>query len=398
MIQKKIYKSICSLLVLGGWLSGCSFTDKPSEKPKPEFKKHVLTTEFISEGVAAADVNNDGKIDIIAGAYWFEAPNWERHEIAPGKVFDPTKEYSESFLNFTMDVNLDGWIDLILIDFPGKVAVWYENPKNETGHWKKHSVMENVGIANESPAFVDMDGDGRMDILCGDLDTKEVVWLQAPVDKNQTEWKRYSISEKNAPGTEMFSHGIGHGDVNGDGRNDVFVKEGWWEAPADPKQPNWLFHAADLGEDCSHMHVLDVNNDGRNDVISASAHQLGIWWHEQLADNGWKTHLISEAVSQTHATILADINGDGKPDLITGKRFLAHHNSNDPGTHDPSLLLWFESTPDEAPYWTAHEIDNDSGAGLNIVAQDINKDGRMDIVIANKKGVFYFENLIDQKK
>lgn len=109
-------------------------------------------------------------------------------------------------------------------------------------------------------------------------------------------------------------------------------------------------------------------------------------------------HLISETVSQTHSTILADINGDGKPDLITGKRYLAHHNNDDPGTHDPSLLLWFESTTGKAPYWITHEIDNDSGAGLNIVAQDINRDGRIDIIIANKKGVFLFENQVKQRK
>lgn len=341
-------------------------------------------------------------MDIVAGYYWFEAPSWKRHEISTSRIFDPTKEYSNSFLNLCMDVNLDGWIDLVLVDFPGNVGFWLENPKNQTGHWKKEVIGDSIGIANESPSFVDVDGDGRLDILCGDVKTRQMVWLQAPITKGQTGWTRYPISEENLPGTEKFSHGLGYGDLNKDGKKDVIITAGWLEGPANPKQDKWVYHPGDLGEPCSHMYSFDVNADGRNDVISASAHKLGIWWYEHLVDTpgkiNWKRHLISEAVSQTHASIMADLNGDSRPDFITGKRFLAHHNNADPGTYDPSLLIWFESTPGKAPYWKAHEIDNDSGAGLNIVAQDMNKDGTIDIVIANKKGVFLFENRIKKQK
>ena len=336
-------------------------------------------------------------MDIVAGYFWFEAPSWKRHEISPSRLFDPTKEYCNSFLNLCMDVNLDGWTDLVLIDFPGHPGFWLENPRNKPGHWKKYVIGDSTGISNESPGFVDIDGDGRLDILCGDLAVKQTVWLQAPLKQGETAWKRYSLSAPNFPAAERFAHGLGYADINKDGRKDIITTAGWLEAPADRKQPDWVFHAGNLGEPCSQMHALDVNSDGKMDVVSASAHKLGIWWYEQLSDGAgnmhWKRYTISEAVSQTHSSIMADINGDGQPDLVTGKRYLAHHANPDPGSFDPPLLLWFESTPGKPPYWIQREVDNNSGAGLNIVAEDMNKDGRIDIVIANKKGVFLFENL-----
>lgn len=376
------------------------FLGVSSYAQEKSFKKTVLTTDFISEGISVGDVNNDGKKDIMAGYYWFEAPSWKKHEISPSRVFAPRKEYSNSFLNLGMDVNLDGWVDQIIIDFPGKPAFWFENPKNQGGEWKKHMIANSVGVANESPVFADVDGDGRMDIICGDTEKKQIIWLQAPLKRGDTAWTRFELSEEKVPGTEVFSHGMGYGDVNKDGIKDVVVREGWFEGTKGSTNAKFTFHPASLGEPCSHMHVLDVNADGLNDVVSASAHQLGIWWYEQISNDGkidFKRHLISEITAQTHSSIMADLNRDGNPDLITGKRFLAHHG-RDPGDSSAALLYWFESTPGKAPYWIPHEIDADSGAGLNIVAEDMNNDGIIDLVIANKKGVFLFENKLKQKK
>ncbi len=366
--------------------------------PSGDFKKTKITGDFISEGAAVADLNKDGRMDIVAGYYWFEAPNWTRHEMAPSRTYDPKKEYSNSFLNLGMDVNQDGWDDAVIVDFPGKPAFWFENPKNKPGpEWTKHIIADSVGIANESPGFVDVDGDGQLDILCGDKAKKQIVWLKPPSKPGETAWQRFALSTENVPGTEPFSHGIGYGDVNKDGFKDVVIREGWFEGTADKKSGNWVFHKANLGEPCSHMQVLDVNGDGKNDVVSASAHALGVWWHEQIADESgninFKTHLMSNTTAQTHSSIMADLNGDGRADYITGKRFLAHHG-RDPGDSDPAMLMWFDFTPGKTPYFTEHLIDNDSGAGLNITVQDMNGDRKPDIVVANKNGVFLFENKI----
>jgi hypothetical protein len=196
-------------------------------------------------------------------------------------------------------------------------------------------------------------------------------------------------------GTDRFSHGIGWGDVNKDGLNDVVVREGWFEGTKDLQSGSWKFHPANLGDPCSHMQIIDVDGDGKNDVVSASAHALGVWWHQQVVGEqgqiDFKTHLISTSTAQTHAALMADLTGDGKKEYITGKRYLAH-NGNDRGDGDAPLLFWLEFTPNQQPYWKEYLIDNDSGVGLNVTVRDMNKDGKLDIVIANKNGVYLLEN------
>lgn len=365
----------------------CAQSKKANEV---SFVKQTLIRDFIAEGATVGDVNKDGKMDVMAGAYWFEAPNWTKHELAEPQKFEFDKGYSDSFLDYAMDVNQDGWVDLIRIDWPGKAAAWHENPKNKSGHWAMHPIHSSVG--NESPMLVDVDGDGRLDLLANDPTAKQVIWISPP-KKGETEWTKYVISSDEKLGTHMYTHGIGLGDINGDGYKDVIFRGGWWEGSKNPKKENWTFHAADLSQDCSQMYVLDLNGDGLNDVVSSSAHNYGIWWHEQGRDAQgnatWTEHEIYKAFSQTHGLALADINGDGHPDLITGKRYYAH-NGKDPGANEPAVAYWFEYKPGKQPTWIPHEIDNDSGTGLQVTVVDMNKDGLPDIVAGNKKGVHVF--------
>ena len=381
------------------WLAGAcvspgqSLVRKGRAGEQISFRKQVLSTEFLAEGVAVGDVNRDGKMDVLAGAYWFEAPQWQQHELAKPEKFFYDKGYSNAFVSQAMDVNHDGWVDFVRIGFPGKEAQWFENPKNKAGHWPVHQIHDQLG--NESAGFYDVDGDGRLDLLGGNTTKGQMTWFKAPSAKDKTAaWQAYPISKEKSPGAEPYSHGLGLGDMNKDGRPDVIIREGWWEAPRDPRQSGWVFHPANLGEACSQMYAHDLDGDGDQDVVAASAHNLGIWWYEQQrpgdGEAQWQRHLISDQYTQTHGVAFTDINGDGHPDLVTGKRYFAHMGK-DPGEYEAPVLYWYEFQPGATPSWTPHLIDDASGVGVHVVTQDLTRDGLTDVVIANKKGVFFFQ-------
>jgi hypothetical protein len=365
--------------------------------------KHLqLDSTFRSEGVATADVNRDGKIDVLVGDLWYEAPDWKIHEIRPIGEHDFTRGYSECFGNFTYDVDGDGWEDQVTIGFPGKPCHWYRNPQGRPGHWQQNEICHTA--CNESPAFNDVDDDGRPDLILG-ADT-QLGFLTPPTGKDTiSKWSFRRVSLTGDPaqnGSGLFYHGLGVGDLNGDGHRDILIPHGWYEAPSAPggKSGPWKFHSFHLSKNpedavlqTAHLLVYDLDLDGDQDIMASSAHNFGIWWFENLGAKNhtkFQYHLIDESFSQTHAMQMADINGDGHQDLITGKRFFAH-NGNDPGGKDPVVMAWIEveRTKNSPPIFTVHEISagRNTGPGTQFEVCDMNNDHRIDIILSNKKGV-----------
>jgi hypothetical protein len=355
-----------------------------------EFEKIVIDKRFVSEGAAIADVNRDGKLDILAGNYWYEASNWAPHPIEPEQQFDARNGYSNSFIVYASDVNRDGWPDEILIGMPGEKAVWRENPGKKSVYWKEHLLYPSA--CNESPAFADLLDDHKPVVVMG-YDDKYVGWFE-PGKNMDNEFICHTISHDGQPGGYRYSHGLGVGDINGDGKNEVICTGGWWEQPSDPRSSPWKFTPAALGPDCAQMIIYDVNGDGIPDAITSSAHNYGVWWWEQkkrVAEPVFVQHVIDKTISETHSIVLADINGDGVNDIVTGKRLWAHGPNGDPGSDEPAMLVWYELQRGKGQvHWIRHDIDNDSGVGTEFVVKDINKDGLPDIIVSNKKGVFLF--------
>ena len=201
---------------------------------------------------------------------------------------------------------------------------------------------------------------------------------------------------KHVVSPRSYGHGIGVGDVNGDGRNDIITPLGWLEAPADPRTGDWKFHQEFDLVSVGYIYVLDVNGDGRKDLVTSMAHDYGVFWMENLGGGKWAKHVIDDTWSQAHALTMVDLNGDGRPDFVTGKRYMAH-NGSDPGEREPLGIYWYEYRPakDGSIEWIKHIIDygGRAGAGMQIAVADLDGDGDLDLAMGGKTGLFLFENL-----
>lgn len=373
-----------------------------SEAVDSAWQRIEVDPEFRAEGVAVGDFNRDGKLDIAAGDVWYAAPDWKLHEVRPVGKYDGSKWYSNCFVAFAADVNQDGWDDLILIGFPGDPFHWYENPKNQPGHWAKHEIWHSA--CNESPLFTDITGDGRPEIILGSQPEQQMGYLELPpAERARDKWAFRAISEPGDPnsnGTFKYYHGLGAGDLNQDGRTDVVIPHGWWEQPEKLTAAPWKFHPLQLSKapgeaplPASNIQVVDLDLDGDHDLVMSSAHGYGVWWFENIGTSTapeFAFRLIDESFSQTHALWMGPLRADGQVAFVTGKRYFAHMGP-DPGEFDPVVMNWFEAhrTAGKPPQITRHSIPAgaDTGVGTQFQVIDLDQDGHLDVVLSNKKGV-----------
>ncbi len=405
-------------------LSFCAFLFAASRPADIAFKIQMIDPGW-SETTAVADLNNDGKPDIISSESWYEAPNWIKH---PLRSIDYAANYIDNFTDIPLDVDGDGWIDVIQFSYFAHNIVWLKNPGKSGGPWKVTEI-DNSG-PTEFAFLVDLDNDGKARDLLPEIDKPGVpmAWYEL----RHGRWIKHVVS------SHGHGHGIGVGDVNGDGRNDILTPQGWLEAPADVhKDGEWVFHPTDWDQhpipaagghgapvlpaaaagppvraaQFGFMYLLDINGDGRKDMLTGMAHDYGIAWYEQTADGKWIQHIIDNTWSQAHASVMADMNGDGQLDLVTGKRYFAH-NGNDPGEREPIGLYWYEyrkvaptaatatGPGNDGVEWIRHIVDYGGrmGGGMQIVAADMDGDGYLDIVSGGKAGLFLAENLTRKPK
>jgi len=394
------------VLALSVLLAACSTLDGAKKQPKAvEFIMHRVGT-FRSEACGVGDFNNDGKLDIIAGQYWYEAPHWKAHQFRSlkdktddrGKSYEVNNEgkgYYDDFINIPIDVDGDGFLDVVTCCWFSKQIDWYRNTGLAGGLWPITIIEKNGNF--ESADLCDIDGDGKeLEILAHTQDTK---WYEISTKNGKRSFIKHQVS------TNPKHFGGGVGDINNDGRPDIIRPNAWYEAPADPREGIWKEHPLALGslaegqsEHTPQILVYDVDADGLKDIVTSSAHRHGIFWYKQVkqgSDISFKQQLIDKSWSQAHSLTLADLDEDGDLDLVTGKRFYAH-DGGDPDAEAPLGLYWYELRRSPKPVWLKHVISYNEGigSGLYIPVADIDGDGDLDIVVTGKwGGPVYFENI-----
>lgn len=391
-------------LVVGGVNSAALGEDGPVVDAV--WRKQTINDRSPFEAAGVADFNGDGLLDVFCGDAWYQAPKWTWHQVREvAKGTNP--HYYEDFADSPLDVNGDGRTDIVTCAYFSRKVAWVEQPSDPTKPWTEH-LIDNPG-SMETAYLLDLYGDGKP-VFFPNVGNR-VGFYELIASKPAVEWKYRELSPAGA------GHGMGHGDINGDGRIDLIVPKGWYEQPA-RRDGEWQFRPEwDLGAASIEILGHDFDGDGDTDIAWGAGHNFGLFWSKQSVDaqgkRVWTQESIDDSFSQVHVLHLTDFDGDGTKEFLTGKRIYAH--ASEPGATDAPCLhhyrfdrgasKWVKTViyrGEPAPAAPANPEQRDAmvdfrrgsaGTGLQMVIRDLDQDGDEDIVAPGKSGLYWFENL-----
>jgi hypothetical protein len=443
-----------------------------------KYTKKVIHTQFLAESCSIADYNNDGVPDVSSGRIWYQGPDFvTQHPFRDGHGALPRNGtprieintgVSDDWADYPFDVNHDGNTDIINIaqcDVPettdtnpkiGTVqphasAYWYQNPgpAGQAGDpkWTPHLIHADVRL--EQHGFLDINADGFPEIFgacskCTPNETKG--YYQADPANPNNPWLYHAVTQHytfpfNGLG---WMHGMGGGDLNGDGKVDIVERDGAWLQQADGSFNQTPCTAKGVPAGCgfvrqdfydgvigagqkgaSHMYAVDMDMDGIADVVAADwAHGEGLFWYKQGADgkftkykfmgNAGEKAAYGAYFTEPHALQVADMDGDGRPDVVTGKMRFAHpKEENDPDPTGVPYIYVFKNVaakdPNSGAPITLQPVRVDGvdayaatgpgsegtpeagmGVGRQLAVGHVNTDGILDICVGTKVGLAVF--------
>ncbi len=378
--MKRIKQSSVVLLILFMWCE-CKLS---GQSDSLTFRIQWLYVDN-NEACDIGDINRDGLLDIVAGRNWYPAPDYVPRPVRAIALHPP--DYAKNNGEHLYDVDQDGWLDVVTTGWGETRILWFRNP-GEVGlikgiPWQVEELADVGHGHGEIGSLQDLDGDGIPEYIVNSYVRTNALVIWKLFQNEHPRFRSFPVGEHN-------SHGVGFGDINGDGKADILFDDGWYQQPEriSEDQPWRLHRDWQWSSGSCPMIVTDLNGDNRNDIIRGRGHDYGLYWQEQKESIGdrtiWQTHLIDSTWSQAHALTWTDLNGDDRPELIAGKRKYAH-SGKDPGAEETASIyvyFWDQSNHN----FRRHILVDGVGTGLFIRVADLNEDQRPDIVVAGKTG------------
>jgi CSLREA domain-containing protein len=340
--------------------------------------EHTVDASFEGAGsVHAADVDGDGDLDVLGTANVAHDIAWWENTAGDGSAWtEHTVDgaFDGALSVYAADVDQDGDVDVLGAASGADDVTWWENTAGDGSTWTERTVDGDFDGANSVYA-ADVDGDGDLDVLSSTNVDDDVAWWENETIHRSAYYP--AAGEVTVDTAFDGAYDVYAGDVDGDGDMDVLGAAfdaddvAWWENTAGDGSA-WSEHTVATAFDgASSVQAADVDGDGDLDVLGAAWYLFAnhvAWWENANGDGtSWTAHSVDGTFPGAISVYAADVDGDGDVDVLG-----AANTADD--------IAWWENTNGDGSAWTEHTVDGTFEGARDVYAADVDGDGDLDVL------------------